>query len=330
VIAFGHGYLMTWSAYAWFWSTVVPGGYIVALPRTEGGLLPSHGAFGLDLAFVLRQMSAEGTSPGSLFFGRVAERNAVMGHSMGGGASVLAAAGDATITAVANLAAAETNPSAVAAAAAIGAPALVLAGSFDCVAPPANHQRPIYEALGSGCRSYVELIGGSHCQFADYNFNCSLGEGSCPTPGLSRAAQQALVMDYLGPWLRHFLKLDPAGWTEFEARRLAGAGITSLQECATTGVPEGAAVAGPSPFGLSVRPNPSRSDVVVRFRLPEPGPARLEVLDVAGRPVARLIDGPLEEGTHEVEWRDPAPAGLYLLRLTAGARSETWKIVRAR
>ncbi len=242
VVSFGHGYLMPWSAYGSLWTALVPEGYIVALPRTEGSLFPSHAEFGRDLAFVATSLQAAGGDAGSPFFGHVAATAAVMGHSMGGGASVLAIAGAPGITAVANLAAAETNPSAVAAAAGVTAPALVLAGELDCVAPPATHQQPIYAGLASACKTYVSVTGGSHCQFADANSTCSLGEGGCAA-GVTRAAQQATVLRYLSPWLAWVLKSDTAAWAEFQALRANDAAITSEQSCANVSVGPGMRVA---------------------------------------------------------------------------------------
>ena len=40
VIVFGHGFAMNWDAYANIWNYLVPYGYIIAFPRTEGGLFP--------------------------------------------------------------------------------------------------------------------------------------------------------------------------------------------------------------------------------------------------------------------------------------------------
>ena len=45
-IAFGHGYMMAYDDYDYMWTALVPAGYILALPRTEGGLFPSHEEFG--------------------------------------------------------------------------------------------------------------------------------------------------------------------------------------------------------------------------------------------------------------------------------------------
>jgi hypothetical protein len=60
---------------------------------------------------------------------------------MGGGSSFLAVQYNPAITAIANLAAAETNPSAIAAAANITIPALVIAGANDCAQGQASHRR---------------------------------------------------------------------------------------------------------------------------------------------------------------------------------------------
>ena len=59
----------------------------------------------------------------------------------------------------------------------------------------------------------------------------------------------------------------------------------------------------------------------VEFVLPNAAPARLELLDVAGRRVALRDVGPLGPGRHEVDLsvdRALAP-GLYLVRLSQGA-----------
>lgn len=55
VIVFGHGFAMAWDAYQNIWEDLVPQGYIIAFPRTEGSLIPApdHDAFGKDLAFLI-------------------------------------------------------------------------------------------------------------------------------------------------------------------------------------------------------------------------------------------------------------------------------------
>jgi hypothetical protein len=82
-------------------------------------------------------------------------------------------------------------------------------------------------------------------------------------------------------------------------------------------------------------PNPSREQTRFAFTLPGGGMARLEVLDVAGRRVAMLLDGALEAGRHEAIWSggDAAgapPSGVYFARLTANGRTYMRRFARLR
>ncbi|HQW85622.1 MAG TPA: hypothetical protein PLH93_00480 [Flavobacteriales bacterium] len=216
VLAFGHGFVMTVGAYANYRDAFVPEGFILVLPTTEGGFLPSHGNFGLDLAFVIGAMQQLDADAGSPFFGRVFPTAALLGHSMGGGASFLGAAASQLVTTVVNFAPAETNPSAIAAAGTVSVPTLVFAGSEDCVTPPASNQLPMYSASASACKAYVSITGGGHCYFANSNFNCSFGETTCGGPGsLTRAQQQDAAQDLALLWLMRYLKDDPAAGDAF-------------------------------------------------------------------------------------------------------------------
>jgi Tol biopolymer transport system component len=80
----------------------------------------------------------------------------------------------------------------------------------------------------------------------------------------------------------------------------------------------------PTTVRLQAYPNPTRERCRVAFTLPAAGPARVRVLDVAGRLVARLFDGPAPPGRTEVTWdgRDfrgtKVANGVYLVRLNDG------------
>jgi catechol 2,3-dioxygenase-like lactoylglutathione lyase family enzyme len=81
------------------------------------------------------------------------------------------------------------------------------------------------------------------------------------------------------------------------------------------------------------RPNPSRGAVAFEFDLPEPGSATLDVLDAAGRRVARLVHDSQPAGRRVVEWRGteahglPAPAGLYWAVLSAAGETRVRRVV---
>jgi hypothetical protein len=73
-----------------------------------------------------------------------------------------------------------------------------------------------------------------------------------------------------------------------------------------------------------LRPNPSSgSNLRVSFSLPNAGPARLELIDIAGRRIAARDVGQLGAGEHvePLQTDSHVPAGLYWLRLTQGNRS---------
>jgi hypothetical protein len=72
---------------------------------------------------------------------------------------------------------------------------------------------------------------------------------------------------------------------------------------------------------LRLSPNPVRGGCTIRFRLAADGEASLVVLDVAGRPVRRLVRERLAAGEHHATWDGTdsagraAPPGLYFVRL---------------
>jgi pimeloyl-ACP methyl ester carboxylesterase len=235
VLVIGHGFLMSVDAYANLWDHFVPKGYICVLPTTEGGF-PDHGAFGADLAFVAQAMQTAGADAASPFFGGVAATTALMGHSMGGGASFLAAAQSPTVQALVNFAAAETDPSAIAAAASVTMPTLVFAGTDDCVTPLDENQAPMYAACASACKAFVNIIDGRHCFFANSNFACSTGEIICGGASITRAAQHSVVNDFATLWLDHFLKGDADAFTAFSDSVASSVRVEADLACISTGL----------------------------------------------------------------------------------------------
>jgi dienelactone hydrolase len=207
IVVFGHGFVMSWDAYENVWTDLVANGYIVAFPRTEGGFSPSHADFGKDLALVVDKLLLLNDDTNSLFFNSLSGKAGICGHSMGGGATFIAANETANIQTIIGLAPAETNPSAVSAAGTVTLPALVLSGSADGVTPEADHHLPIFNALISTCKYYVSITGGAHCYFANPNFNCDTGEAfSSGGITVTRTEQQETSSDYIIPWLNIYLK----------------------------------------------------------------------------------------------------------------------------
>ena len=277
VLVMGHGFAMTVGAYANLWDYFVPRGYIMVLPTTEGGLLPgpNHGAFGLDLAFLAEAMQDANLDPTSPFFGKVAPATALMGHSMGGGASFLGAANNTSIQTLVNFAPAETNPSAISAAPNVLVPTMVFAGSADCVTPIADHQGPMYAALATDCRAFVNITGGGHCFFANSNTNCSLGELICPSPGISRAAQHSVINDFAGLWLDHFLKGVPGAFEALEDSLDLSTRVTADYSCGLT-----TAISKATSSTWSLAPVPTSDLLYIRGASPD---ALVRVLDMMGR-----------------------------------------------
>lgn len=261
VIAFGHGFVMVHTAYEFLWLDLVPKGYILAFPTTEGSISPSHLNFGLDLAFIISKMKTENLDETSLFYEAVAETSAIMGHSMGGGAAFLACENNAEPTTMVTFAAANTNPSSIQAAANVNIPTLLFAGEFDCVTPPIQHQYPMYEATASQQKIIIDIFGGGHCYFADYNFLCSLGEASCiPQPLINREQQQSVTLDFLSLYFDFMLKNNAGSWQIFQDSLQSSLRIDYLMDWNTLS----ASIQKDEP-SFRIFPNPFRSNIIVEF-----------------------------------------------------------------
>jgi hypothetical protein len=120
---------------------------------------------------------------------------------------------------------------------------------------------------------------------------------------------------------------DGEGQLRFEDRDVA-AGSTYQYRLA---VPDGGTIAylgqvtirvpATIAFGIEgVRPNPGEGELTVVFALESSAPARLELLDVAGRRVHAREVGSLGPGQHvlRLEQAKGLPAGIYAVRLIQG------------
>jgi dienelactone hydrolase len=231
VITFGHGFAMSWDAYSNIWGRYAAKGYILAFPRTEGSI-PNHGDFGKDLQQVSDKVLALNDNLSSIFFNKIFQKAAIMGHSMGGGASFIAASNNNNIETVIGLAPAETNPSAISAATNTSVPALILSGSADGVTPPADNHVAIFNGLTSTCKNFVSIIGGAHCYFANSNVNCDFGElTSSQNISITRQEQQDKTYAILDPWLDFILKGKCSSYMTFQTAMNGTNGTVNQSTC---------------------------------------------------------------------------------------------------
>jgi len=105
----------------------------------------------------------------------------------------------------------------------------------------------------------------------------------------------------------------------------------------SNGVEAGLPVALPRELALlPLRPNPTQGGSAIRFLLPHPSRAVVEVYDLAGRLVKRVSDGPFSPGEHEVVWDGrgaggaAVPSGVYFVRLQARDGVRTGRLVLVR
>lgn len=205
-ITFGHGFLQAVSRYQSTLEHLASHGYLVIASTSEGGLFPNHQNFANDMGHCLTYLTNENSRSGSFLFGAVrTDRYGASGHSMGGGASILLTAQDSRIKALANLAAADTNPSAITAMGNVRVPVSLIAGTQDSITPVENHGLPMYER-GRAPRQLPLLTGGWHCGFMDSNnFGCDSGQ-------MSRSRQLAWTRRLLTAFFNLYLKSNRDHW----------------------------------------------------------------------------------------------------------------------
>jgi dienelactone hydrolase/uncharacterized ubiquitin-like protein YukD len=230
---FGHGFVMTWDSYQNFIDQYVPQGYVLVFPRTEGGFSPVHQDFALDLLVVGTKMEALHSDASSFFYQAWNGRKAVMGHSMGGGASFLAAAQNtANFDILVGFAPAETTPSAINVSSGISIPTLIFSGTEDAVTAPASNHKPMYDSVTNVCKHFISIIGGGHCYFANSSTTCDFGESaSGGNITITRPVQHDITFAALDPYLKFYLMKDCPSWPVFTTQRDTDTRILSLTSC---------------------------------------------------------------------------------------------------
>ena len=233
-VIFGHGNGMAdESLYDYIYEALVSEGYIVLFPKTEGGMpplsTPKHEPFGLDLKYLNFVIKFENTNPGAFFNGHVSDKTAIIGHSLGGKGTLIAAANNTDVTTIITLCAALSNPPWPFAGNGydvvnnslpyITVPSLVVDSEFDCVVPDDEGHYVTYDLLNVDCKTYVNILGGGHCYMASYEgsglISCETAENCSGDFTISREEQNNTVLDIIIPYLDYYLKEDAAALDDF-------------------------------------------------------------------------------------------------------------------
>jgi hypothetical protein len=156
------------------------------------------------------------------------------------------------------------------------------------------------------------------------------------------AHARLLVTDAAGEIVAHDLGERPAGTQRVQDPALETAVAVTL-EAASLYDPARAdsrtLPLSPVPGGLVLHqnvPNPFNPVTTIAFELPQAAQARLDVFDVRGRRVRRLVDARLDAGPHTFTWdgKDTQgtamPSGVYFYRLHGDAQTLVRKMVMAR
>jgi dienelactone hydrolase len=324
ILIFGHGFVMAWSSYDNIWKDLVMQGYLVCFPRTEGGTSPSHTDFGKDLALLQSKMEGLNSLAASPFFNSMTTKVAIMGHSMGGGSSFLACAGNSNPTTMVTFAAANTNPSAIAVASQITIPTLIIAGQNDCVAPPAKNQDSLYIKCGALCKAEVTITGAAHCEFANSNTACSFGESTCsPKPAISAARQQSIASIYYSNWLKYWLKGDCTAWNLLLDSLNNSQGIVKQMTCSKACTATGIATSDDM-RQIILAPNPT--DGMLQVSLKNPETLSVDILEYSGKKINTFNYTEVSEFTVNVS---DYSKGLYFMVLrNAKAEPKVFKFIR--
>ncbi|MGB0231420.1 MAG: alpha/beta hydrolase, partial [Pseudohongiellaceae bacterium] len=163
-VAFVPGFRAPASVYEWWGPALASLGYTVFILETNtptDALAARADALIAAVDFI----KSENQNPDAPVANKIdPEKIAIMGHSMGGGASLVAATqmGD-DIKAVIPLAlyCCEPGQSFSGDYSSLTVPAMIIASAEDEVAPPADHAKLLYDSIG-GSKTYVEFASGDH------------------------------------------------------------------------------------------------------------------------------------------------------------------------
>lgn len=244
-VSFGHGFLQGVAQYQSTLEHLATRGYLVIASESESGLSPNHANFASDLSRCLTWLEEQNADAQSFLFGAVdTGAFGMSGHSMGGGASILATAQDARVRALANLAAANTNPSAVSAIASVTVPSRLIAGDRDTITPVKQHGQLMYNNATTP-KQLPLIVGGFHCGFTDSTFLF------CDSGTISRAEQLAITRRLLTEFFDLHLKGDQTRWVSVWGPGATSQSDTTMSLDARASISPGAQAVDVAPGGAA-------------------------------------------------------------------------------
>lgn len=197
-VAFGHGWLQSPDRYLGLLRHLASWGIVAAAPATHRGPVPSHRLFAADLHSTLDIVTGVRLGPIGISVDPAAL--GLAGHSVGGGAAVLAAAEqESRVKAVATIAPAQSVPSATDAAHTINVPGLHLVAEEDLVTPARGNAEAIARAW-NGPVQLRTIAKSSHLGVTEGRHWSQLllhGKPDRPTQRLVRALFTAFFLTHL-------------------------------------------------------------------------------------------------------------------------------------
>lgn len=338
IVVFGHGFAMTWDSYDNIYNKLASLGYIVLLPRTESGIFPTpnHGEFAADIKLLATQgllLNTTSTPTAlAIFNGKVLQKSAIGGHSMGAGCSFVAAQNNTTITCLFNLAAATSNTagvSSVAGASLVTIPALVISGEKDNVAD-STVQNSHYNPTSSSIKFHSIIKDVTHCDFGNgTSGTCTIGQAACNTPSCNTIYFNR-YMSYIEPFLAYELKNDCSAGNTFmsliqnpSADRV-GRKITGTIACATTDLESFNQL-----NNLAIFPNPAKEKIMISYTTKNTSAIQFELYDISGRLILKETEIPVQStnSTKEINI-ESIDHGSYILFINQSGYKKAFKLIK--
>ncbi len=128
--------------------------------------------------------------------------------------------------------------------------------------------------------------------------------------------------------VRSSVGMPVAGYAEDASNKMTA--LASSTQTSASVAKRQADPARPLAFGInSVTPNPFNPTCEIEFEIGEVTDVRLEIYDISGRLVSRLIDEELTAGLYRIAWDGGAenPSGTYLTRLSTKEKTSVKRLV---